>query len=494
MPLSTSFSLGAGLGPLSNREPQYQNQNTLLIDKDGRIRYAAISRRVLALPPEILAEIFLHCLPDVEFVKPDITFAPILLCGICRPFREIALLTPGLWSSLRFDAELATERDLIRSWLFRARKAPLSLRFHYGAGEGWDSDSARSILQTIVELAPQWRNISLNITPGLAKLLPTAGNFPLLEKLDFAAFGGFHAEVSFRDAPKLRQVNALTYHRVRHTTTQLPWHQITTLRAASISFDNCLAILRDATNLVDGTFEVGNERPDSLTEPVPDTLQLRMTHLQSLTLVGMRALASPIAPMHVLKYLTAPALKSLTLQFTPSDHDPAVDLNTSPFLSFIFRSSCQLHTLVLSLVATPDAIIRCLNLLPSLVVLKILPLRVADIHTVFLQLTGHPDFLPKLESLHVNFTDRGCVLHSEALPASAVIDLLRWRWATPGVARLRSLQLAHEHTTSVIDEIVNASEFKRLAAEGMDLYVGPFRPGIDWVYKHRKHRKYTTRA
>ncbi|KAJ7940156.1 hypothetical protein B0H13DRAFT_1454893, partial [Mycena leptocephala] len=79
------------------------------------------------LPPEILAEIFIHCLPTQEFVTPDLTTAPLILCGICRRWREVALSTPKLWNSLFLQLNTYKTADFCQMWLSRARGAPLSL-------------------------------------------------------------------------------------------------------------------------------------------------------------------------------------------------------------------------------------------------------------------------------------------------------------------------------------------------------------------------------
>ncbi|KAJ7706930.1 hypothetical protein B0H17DRAFT_1125734 [Mycena rosella] len=481
-----SFALGAGLVLCSNREPQYQNQNTLVIDKDGRIRYAAISRRVLALPPEILAEIFLHCLPAEEFVSPDITSAPILLCGICRHFREIALSTPRLWSSLRCDSDVfdmaqGTETkliELIRSWLSRARRTPLSLSLCLYDPEGmWESDSAGAILQIAVDLSPQWRNIDMELAPILSEVLfPLDGNFPLLEKLAIDGIERFPSW-SFRDAAKLRHFSSSVYYPAPHSSMQLlPWHQITTVCIGELEFSIWLAILRDATTIVDGTFGVQSD--DSPAQPI---FVPPLNHLQSLTIVGFAFSASPTVPMEVLDSLTAPALKSLTLDFP---HDFTTALDTSPFLRFATRSTFQLHSLVLSFMATPPGIIQCLKAVPSLVLLKIqLMGGVIDVNPIFRRLT-ESDFLPKLESLHMIFDPLVSLTEHDrqALALSLVFQVLCWRWAGVGITRLRSFQLAHAFNAPSLDRTMNSNlEFRRLAAEGMDLYVGPLRPVIDWI-------------
>ncbi|KII83264.1 hypothetical protein PLICRDRAFT_119641, partial [Plicaturopsis crispa FD-325 SS-3] len=47
-----------------------------------------------ALPPELLSQIFIHCLEEEE---PSIDRAPLLLGRVCRRWRSISLSTPELW-------------------------------------------------------------------------------------------------------------------------------------------------------------------------------------------------------------------------------------------------------------------------------------------------------------------------------------------------------------------------------------------------------------
>ncbi|KAF8874601.1 hypothetical protein BD779DRAFT_249504 [Infundibulicybe gibba] len=63
------------------------------------VRYA-VSR----LPPEILGEIFLHCLPLGKRGTFSTRHAPWLLTKVCRSWRKVALSTPLLWS--RFPSSL----------------------------------------------------------------------------------------------------------------------------------------------------------------------------------------------------------------------------------------------------------------------------------------------------------------------------------------------------------------------------------------------------
>lgn len=83
------------------------------------------------LPTEILQQIFKSCLPNDRYVVPHIMSAPLLLCQICRRWRNIALATPELWSSIDvhdwgvWTADFYTA--MVARWLAAARNRPLAV-------------------------------------------------------------------------------------------------------------------------------------------------------------------------------------------------------------------------------------------------------------------------------------------------------------------------------------------------------------------------------
>ncbi|KAG2098258.1 uncharacterized protein F5147DRAFT_777752 [Suillus discolor] len=54
------------------------------------------------LPTEMLAQIFLYCIPEGNW-KPVPRRAPMLLTAVCRRWREVALDMPDLWRRLQFN-------------------------------------------------------------------------------------------------------------------------------------------------------------------------------------------------------------------------------------------------------------------------------------------------------------------------------------------------------------------------------------------------------
>ncbi|KAG1890168.1 hypothetical protein F4604DRAFT_651478 [Suillus subluteus] len=103
------------------------------------------------LPTEILAQIFLYCIPEDGNCTPAPYLAPVLLTTVCRRWREVALDMPSLWCRLRLEVgngdwqQRAFSYD---SYLKRSRGRQLSLTL-----EGHDTDwtELRSLLQPYID-------------------------------------------------------------------------------------------------------------------------------------------------------------------------------------------------------------------------------------------------------------------------------------------------------------------------------------------------------
>ncbi|KAJ7649873.1 hypothetical protein FB45DRAFT_1075650, partial [Roridomyces roridus] len=91
---------------------------------------------ILTLPAEITSEILIHFLPkDREFIPPVGCQSPSFLLRICRQWRDAALATPPLWSSIDLQLDGTTRESVIKqqlklleTWLQRSGSFPLSIR------------------------------------------------------------------------------------------------------------------------------------------------------------------------------------------------------------------------------------------------------------------------------------------------------------------------------------------------------------------------------
>ncbi|KAJ7154293.1 hypothetical protein C8R46DRAFT_1119321 [Mycena filopes] len=357
---------------------------------------------------------------------------------------------------------------MYQSWLSQARTTPLSLSITDIEEMPVPSGGVASLLRMVVGMSQRWQHLHLDIGYSVAEFLfPIEGPFPLLEKLTIGVHQS-HLPIFFCDAPKLRDVVINIY----NPQIQVPWHQLTTFESNDIDIHHCLEIIRNSPSLLDATFEI---RCNPVTLP---TLIVEHIHLERLVLgVSLsQDLIERSIPLPVLACARTPTLRNLALDFIEwLDEDYIIDI--SPFLSFLSRSSVQLHTLTLCTVpARMCSIIECLEATPSLQNLGITPAdRFADIDAICLKLTGERNFLPNLKSFHLAFSSLPDSLPVEppvVMTPATVVRMLSWRWGSGEVTSLRSFRLAYWHEMPVGETVRSHSEFRRLKEEGMILYIG----------------------
>ncbi|KAG0697944.1 hypothetical protein DFH29DRAFT_128074 [Suillus ampliporus] len=130
-------------------------------------------------PSELLSHIFVHCLPETEHLLPASKLAPMLLTGICRRWREVAVGMSRLWCGVIVDVDDEDWQQAVfcyDSWLKRSRDRPLSLALRCFEN---DATNLRSLLQPymnqisslhIVFVDPLTPEILLNDLPALQEL------------------------------------------------------------------------------------------------------------------------------------------------------------------------------------------------------------------------------------------------------------------------------------------------------------------------------------
>ncbi|KAL1679156.1 hypothetical protein EV122DRAFT_289859 [Schizophyllum commune] len=92
------------------------------------------------IPPEILAEIFVHTLPlRVEYAKPDRWYEPLVISHVCRYWRDVAINLPTLWQriSLRGCPSVHDHRPIELARLFADRARGTDMLFEYSDYEAW---------------------------------------------------------------------------------------------------------------------------------------------------------------------------------------------------------------------------------------------------------------------------------------------------------------------------------------------------------------------
>lgn len=110
-------------------------------------RFASDQRR---LPTEVLCHIFVHCLPETDYTRPQPQSPPILLTRICRRWREIAVDMPSLWCRVSIAVDKTNWQQAVlcyNSFLKRTRGRPLSLQIICNTN---DATYLRTLLQPYV--------------------------------------------------------------------------------------------------------------------------------------------------------------------------------------------------------------------------------------------------------------------------------------------------------------------------------------------------------
>ncbi|KAG6849884.1 hypothetical protein H0H93_004102 [Arthromyces matolae] len=140
----------------------------------------------LQLPPEILEQIFLFCLgphSQAALNPPSQDSAPLLLCQICRYWRNVALSSPALWSAFHPGSYPTPNNiSMINLCLERSKNYPLSLTFPRASDPNRDH-----VLDLFWAHMHRWFEIVFDAEVELAsKLLALRSEaVPLLERIVF---------------------------------------------------------------------------------------------------------------------------------------------------------------------------------------------------------------------------------------------------------------------------------------------------------------------
>ncbi|KAJ7208055.1 hypothetical protein GGX14DRAFT_455349 [Mycena pura] len=377
---------------------------------------------VLTLPFDIASQIFVYCLPQEDDALPCRTEAPLLLAGICREWRDIALATHELWNTIHLTLRshsVSTVSPLLEFWLPRAGNLPLSMSLCYKGnlddpysprmdpkGAGFDT----TLVNLLALYAPHWTSLELHISlqalfqvnirkeafTSLKKLVLDCG--PSLQVVD----QGKRMVYAFAEASHLRELHLMSGG--LGTRTSFPWGQLTSLKLDNSTIAECLQMLALTLNLVNFTLTLWSSG-----------------HLTSAPILPCPRLESLNA---TLSHSRGPALlSSLTL---PALSHLGIDIMTvqeiTSFTSLIARSSCFLRRLSvrLGLRWTTDHFLRFLTSLDSLEELEIRKANQSlDTGLRFLQ--AQPSLLPNLRSLDIERT-------SGDEDPDLVADFLESRW------------------------------------------------------------------
>ncbi|KAK7001325.1 hypothetical protein R3P38DRAFT_3048515 [Favolaschia claudopus] len=183
--------------------------DALLTEKATLRSYIRAHRTLIApirrIPPEILSEIFVTCLPKERNCVMSATEAPMLLGRVCSSWRSLSHSIPRLWCRLHivepelnsawtqlvWEQKYVQRADAAKTWLERSGPYPLSISLT-GSDEdrramvnSQSSGTTAAILQVLIPFAHRWQNISVQASPADLECLLSISeqDVPMLTRL-----------------------------------------------------------------------------------------------------------------------------------------------------------------------------------------------------------------------------------------------------------------------------------------------------------------------
>jgi len=372
-------SLKAPLNELQEVEAEIQRLDELM--ETMKMKRQSIQKRIndhtvilspaRRLPPDVLHEIFFHCLPTHHNPIMKSSESPLLLTRICSSWRAIALSSPRIWSKVyiplpgdpsissgygtirdettlsirrqRFAGILRSRCDAVRRWLARSGACPLSLSVTYpgnysGIQNSKDDELIHEMFDILLSFANRWRDVDLSMPEDIYNKLqdnidPTTLSSLKSLKLTLYQISRWNntqsIPIRLLAAPGLRKINISAIQTLHMTGNLIQpiWNHITHITFASSTNDrHLLVLLRQCPNLVFGKFIVNSSPwPDQI---IVDQEAVILPHLESFAINGSGAYEIMTI---IFKAIKAPGLTRLSYQWfnqhTPGD-DSTIPLPT----------------------------------------------------------------------------------------------------------------------------------------------------------------------
>ncbi|PPQ73556.1 hypothetical protein CVT24_007440 [Panaeolus cyanescens] len=315
------------------------------------------------LPPEILGEIFLSYMfwdydPDlldpelegmISVFIPNPRAAPLLFCGVCKYWRDVAISTPALWSA--FCVNDAFTLETIGLWLQRSQDHPLSFVVSIGRDLSRTEQLAR-LMEMLYNIMPRWKQVSIHLPSAaemrdlLFHLIPEEGQSQATQ-LAYLHLSTAHHQADHLDSESLSRLSSFPHATLkrfrwdeydshipdfRHLSKSL-WRNLKQIYFSTITTRVLLSFLKACENLrfvnVNILHTKANANVPTLTTPV---LARNLQALNIATIEGN--LRDSIFPL-----LETPKLKRLSFGQT-SGRGHSVVLR-----DFLERSGCTLEAL-----------------------------------------------------------------------------------------------------------------------------------------------------
>ncbi|KAK7041705.1 hypothetical protein VNI00_008994 [Paramarasmius palmivorus] len=435
---------------------EYQKKR---LEKDME-RYGSILRSpIRRMPPEILGHIFTMACED-NYIGPFQLPQAIVASNICRRWREVAMETPRMWSSMtipfqEWERDLPRLPQIIQLFLERSKTSPLTLRMNFGTYCHVIPASVFDAVDFLVMHSHRWERLDFEGC-GDPFFFPVFNNMdrnlPIMQHLGLTGRGhrmdGELIDI-FQHARSLRSV-AIKYSSLVDVFL-LPRSTITTLQLELVELEILFGLLLSYDNLQH--LEVSRLTDDLGLQDMwdPHFIMVARNTLRNLT-IGAVDQSDICCLLRHSTFASLDTLKIAGVYDTPDESWPSWDNHT--LVEFLRRSSCPITTLSLKwLPITEEQIIQLLRLLPAIENLQLEEFQKGirprdavtnqfitnDFFTKCLSSTSSPTpALPRLTNLKLTY-------HTHKLDEDAVMDAVMSRMQPvcqdTGVACLASVSL-----------------------------------------------------
>ncbi|KIM41499.1 hypothetical protein M413DRAFT_149674 [Hebeloma cylindrosporum] len=310
--LEVTESLKGPLHALQEVEAEIQRLTELMETMEirrQRIREVINDHKVILspvrrLPPDVLHEIFFHCMPTDRNPVMKHSESPLLLTRICSSWRAIALSSPRIWSKIYIPLPgnpiyssnygVITDESTVSK---RRQKFARVLRLRCDAVRKWlsrseDDELPHEMFSIVLSFADRWRDIDLSMPHVIYNELQSninATTFSSLRSLKVTLSvinrGGDtqFPQIRLLAAPSLRRI-VISAEALRPGNVA-EWNHITHITlTSSITSKHLLRLLRQCPNLVFGNFMTAFMLSQSEDQTVMDEDDVFLPRLETLVL------------------------------------------------------------------------------------------------------------------------------------------------------------------------------------------------------------------
>ena len=386
-------------------------------ERDDLQRHVECSKSLAApirkLPPEILAEIFVHYATENEISRRRVYIPGLRLAGVSGHWRSVALTTPALWTSIRIAPvrphHHADHMTLLHDILSRSLHRPLHICIVFDYDRENPNGSFHPAILLLFEHVARWKTFRV-IDHGCAAhrysvvnaLSPIQGRLTGLSA--FECFDNREFSSLFEGATNLR---SLTLSRFTSSGSTIPWGQITEFTASTpVSQIIPMLTRMDKLNTLNLSYPGAYEKCH----------QYSVHHnLCNFHIMVDGDYTQGLALSALLNELTLPNLRSLRISITDKPYYTKLRFAEAPLytglpfaVSLIERSAPPLlHLSLFRVDFSTEQMFRLLQSVPTLKELMLTePLRSQSptLTTDFFQQlhVRHQSLVPKLSLLEIN--------------------------------------------------------------------------------------------